>query len=114
MIILPIIYNVALLFIMMVPGVILKKCGFVNDGFGKGVSNLVLYIAQPALVFLAYIRPFDIEILINAIYVLAFSVLAHVIFATAAFLAFKLAPDAMRRMLRFSTVFSKRVKLFNI
>ena len=37
--------NVAILFIMMVPGVILKKCKFCQDGFGKGLSNLVLYIA---------------------------------------------------------------------
>ena len=106
MIIMPIIYNVALLFIMMVPGVILKKCNFVSDGFGKGVSNLVLYIAQPSLIFLAYLREFDLEILINAIYVFAFSVLAHIIFAMAAFFSFKRTPDGMRRMLRFSTVFS--------
>ena len=42
--------NVALLFIMMIPGVIMKKCGLATEGFGKGLSNLVLYIAQPALV----------------------------------------------------------------
>ena len=40
-----IIYNVAILFIMMIPGIILKKSGMVSDGFGKGLSNLVLYIA---------------------------------------------------------------------
>ena len=51
-----IIYNVAILFIMMIPGIILKKCKMIPDGFGKGLSNLVLYIAQSALVFLAYLR----------------------------------------------------------
>ena len=37
--------NVAILFLMMIPGIILKKCKLIGDGFGKGISNLVLYIA---------------------------------------------------------------------
>ncbi|MBO5101722.1 MAG: AEC family transporter [Clostridia bacterium] len=101
-----IIYNVALLFIMMVPGIIMKKCKLCSDTFGKGLSNLVLYIAQPALVFLAYVRPYDGEILKNSLWVFIFSVVAHLIFAAAALTVFKKAPDAMRRMLSYSTLFS--------
>ena len=74
------IYNVAILFIMMLPGVILKKCKLSTDGLGKGLSNLVLYIAQPALIFNAYVRPYDSTVLVNALWVLAFSIVAHVIF----------------------------------
>ena len=66
---LKVIYNVALLFIMMIPGVLLVKCKMSVNGFGKGLSNLVLYIAQPALIFMAYIRPYDAEILKNSLYV---------------------------------------------
>ena len=101
-----IIYNVMLLFIMMIPGVILKKCGLAPESFGKGLSNLVLYIAQPALVFLAYFKDFDAEILLNSVYVLVFSLIAHAIFAVVALLLFKGAEDGKRRMLRFATVFS--------
>lgn len=101
-----IIYNVAILFIMMVPGIILKKAKMIPDGFGKGLSNLVLYIAQPSLVFLAYVRPFDKQILINSIYVLVFSVIAHAIFAIIALNVFKKAPDARGRMLKFATIFA--------
>lgn len=100
------IYHVALLFIMMVPGVILKKTRLSPDGFGKGISNLVLYIAQPALVFIAYLRPYDEKILINAACVLVFSAISHIIFAVVATNLFKKAPDARRRMLRFATIFS--------
>ena len=91
---------------MMIPGIILKKCRLAPDGFGKGLSNLVLYIAQPALVFLAYFKEYDPEILINSGYVLVLSLLAHVIFTVVAVPAFKKAPDNARRMLRFATVFS--------
>ena len=101
-----IIYNVAMLFVMMVPGVILKKTKMISDGFGKGLSNLVLYIAQPSLVFLAYVRPFDKQMLINSVYVLVFSVIAHAVFAVIALNVFKKCPDAQGRMLKFATIFA--------
>ncbi|MBQ7386894.1 MAG: AEC family transporter [Clostridia bacterium] len=101
-----VIYNVALLFIMMIPGVLLKKLKMVPEGFGKGLSNLVLYIAQPALIFLAYVRDYDAEILKNSAYVFALSIVAHALFAAVSMLFFKKAPDNRRRMLRFATIFS--------
>lgn len=100
------IFYVAILFIMMVPGIILKKCHLISDGFGKGISNLVLYIAQPVLVFQAYIRPFDKVILKNSLAVLLLSMIMHVMFAVVAILVFKRAEDSARRMLRTATVFS--------
>lgn len=105
-IVLDIVYNVALLFIMMVPGIILKKTGLASEGLGKGLSNLVLYIAQPALVFLAYLRDYDEKIMQGSIVVLALSVVAHVIFAAVAIPIFKNAPDGKDRMLKFATIFS--------
>ena len=38
--------NVAMLFIMMLPGVIMNKCRFCAGLFDKGIHNLVLCIAQ--------------------------------------------------------------------
>ena len=101
-----IIYNVAILFMMMIPGYLLKKLKMIPDGFGKGLSNLVLYIAQPALVFLAYLKDFSREILINSIDVLVISIVAHALFAAVAIPVFKKAPDAKARMLKFVTIFA--------
>ena len=106
MIVQSIIENVAIFFIMMVPGIILRKFNMIPEGFGKGLSNLVLYIAQPVLVFLAYVRDFDKEILINSAYVLILSVISHTLFSVVAFIAFKKAPDLKGRMLKFATIFS--------
>ena len=103
---LDIVLNVALLFIMMVPGFLMKKCKLSTESFGKGVSNLVLYIAQPALTFVAFLKPRDDQILINSAYVLVFSVALHLIFALIVMNLFRKAPDQMRRMLRFATIFS--------
>ena len=103
---LKVIYNVALLFIMMIPGVLLVKCKMSVNGFGKGLSNLVLYIAQPALIFMAYMRPYDAEILKNSLYVFILSVLVHIMFSVIAMLCFKRSPESVQRMLRFATIFS--------
>lgn len=106
MIVQSIIENVAIFFFLMIPGIILKKCNMISDGFGKGLSNLVLYIAQPVLVFMAYVRDFDKDILINSIYVLVLSVVSHTLFSVVAFLVFKKTPDLKGRMLKFATIFS--------
>ena len=105
MIVEKLIYNVALFFVMMIPGIILKRCKLVPDGLGKGISNLVLYIAQPVLVFLAYMVDFELKILMNSLWVLLFSVVAHSIFAVVAVYIFRKAPDRARRMLRVATIF---------
>ena len=107
-ILLPLITNVAILFLMMVPGIVLKKCRLVGDDFGKGLSNLVLYIAQPALILYAYIA-FEgnaASIWLNALWVFVLSILAHILFAVVALCLFRGAEDGRRRMLRFATVFS--------
>lgn len=101
-----IVYNVLILFLMMIPGVIMKKRRLAPEGFGKGLSNMVLYIAQPALVFLAYVREFSMEILINSLWIVLFAALSHLIFAVVSLSLFNRAEDAKRRMLRMATIFS--------
>ena len=100
--------NVAILFIMMIPGVILKKCKFCDPSFGKGISNLVLYIAQPTLIVYAYLsceRDFS-EIWQGCLITLVLSLFAHALFIGTALLFFKREPEEKRKMLRFVTVFA--------
>ncbi len=102
------IFYVGVLFLMMVPGIVLKKCNLVSDGFGKGLSNLVLYIAQPALIVYAYLASESsfAQIWKNALLVLLYSLLAHVLFALVAQLFYRRVPIDRAGMLRFVTVFS--------
>lgn len=102
------VFNVALLFIMMIPGFIMIKARLCDEGFSKGISNLVLYIAQPALIIYSYID-YDgnfLDIWQNLLTVFLLSVFAHVLFSVIALLSFRGAPDSMRRVLRFVTVFA--------
>lgn len=100
------IYNVGLLFLMMIPGVLMTKCKLSTEGLGKGLSNLVLYIAQPALIVHAYIRPYEEAVLYNALGVFLLSILSHLIFAGVALLCYRHAEDGARKILRFATIFS--------
>ena len=80
----------------------------VTDSFGKGLSNLILYIAQPCLIVYAYLdcasRLGDIWHHVLLTFVL--SMIVHIIFALVAIPVFKKAPDSKGRMLKFATVFS--------
>lgn len=102
------IFNVAVLFVMLIPGILLKKLKFVPDGFGKGISNLVLYIAQPILIVSAYVDCSSrfTDIWVDILFVFILSIVAHVIFAVVALLLFKWVPDAKRRILRLTTIFA--------
>ena len=102
------ILQVGILFLMMIPGIILKKCKLVSPDFGKGISNLILYVAQPVLVFYAYLS-FEgtfLDIWQNILAVFLLSVLAHVLFCVVAIPVFKKAPEARAKMLRLVTIFS--------
>ena len=106
-VILPLITQVAILFLMMVPGYLMKRCRLAGEGFGKGISNLVLYIAQPALIVCAYIDyRGDGGVWLGALWVFVLSMAAHGLFTLVALLLFRGAEDAKRRMLRLMTVFS--------
>lgn len=100
--------NVAILFIMMVPGVLLKKCRFISDGFGKGLSNLVLYIAQPVLIVYAYLdcTASFLDIWRDVLAVFLISLAAHALFALVAIPVFAKAPEDRAKMLKFATIFS--------
>ena len=100
--------NVAILFIMMVPGVLLAKLKMCSDTFGKGLSNLVLYIAQPVLIVDAYLdcTANFVDIWQDVLAVFVISLIAHAIFTAVAIPVFDRAPVARGRMLKFATIFS--------
>ena len=102
------IFNVAVLFVMLVPGIVLKKCGFVTEGFGKGISNLVLYIAQPILIVSAYVNCESrfADIWLDILFVFILSIVAHVLFSAVALNLFGRTPDSKRRILRLVTIFA--------
>ncbi len=98
--------KVALLLLMVIPGYLMAKANLSPKGLCKGLANLILYAAQPALIIKGYIREYDPNVMERALQVLIYALLTHLIFIALAFLVFRNGDIARRRVLRFATVFT--------
>lgn len=98
-------WSVLKLFMLLIPGFILRKTNMVASDFPRPLSNLILYVAQPAMIIVSFIRPFDREVAITAAGVLVFSFVAHTIFYLLAQLLFKKAAPDARKVYRFGSIF---------
>ncbi len=98
--------KVVLLLLMIIPGFLIAKCKLSIPGLGKGVANIILYAAQPALIIKGYIREFDAEVFSRALQVLLYALITHLLFILLAFVVFRNGDIARRRVLRFATVFT--------
>lgn len=67
--------QVVVMFLYMLIGVIIYKNKMVDDQSVGSISNIVLYVATPATIFSSFICDFDINILINGIYIIGISII---------------------------------------
>ena len=91
---------------LMVPGFLLKKTGLVSENFGRDISNLILYAAQPLLVVVAYITPFDGVVAKRMGVVFILAVVAHFLLSLLSFAFFKRTESGKKKVLRFAFIFS--------
>ena len=102
-----IIKTVAILAFMVLPGYLLGKFKLAGPGFATGLSNFVLYVAQSCMFIRAFLStPVSGTILRRMAIVLCMSVVIHLLFTGIAFIFYRKAPDGIRRILRFSTIFT--------
>ncbi len=98
--------QVLLLVMMLIPGVIMCRLKFGGKDFAKGIANLVLYIAQPAMIVHPFIRNFEKRLLGGILGVLVFSFIAHFLFLGIAMLLFGKTEEQKKNVLRFAILFS--------
>ena len=99
--------SVLILVLLIVPGFLMSKFHLAGEGFGKGLSNLVLYVAQPALFIAGYVAvDASRQVVIRMVVIFVLACLFHLLFFAAGKLVFKNAPDRKNRVLVFSTVFT--------
>ena len=97
---------VFILFLMIIPGYIMRKARFANDTLPLGFTNTILYITQPAMLVVGFFRARDMEILKSAVVVLILSFLTHIMFLFAVKLFYRGAERETRKVYRFGTVFA--------
>ncbi len=98
--------QVLLLVLCVIPGVLLKKTRLVGGDFGVGLSNIVLYVATPAMIVLSFLREFDAKLMLRAAVVALFCLLFHVLYFLLSLVLYRRARTDVQRVLRFSTVFT--------
>lgn len=98
--------SVLTLFLMIIPGFLLRKGRLADDNLPKGFSNTIMYVTQPAMIVASFIRPFTADIMVTIAGVFVFSFVAHLIFFLVARKLFSGAPEDKRRVLRYGVIFS--------
>lgn len=97
---------VFLLFLMIIPGFIMRKAKLASDGLPLGFANTILYITQPAMLVVGFFRPYDAAVLKTAGIVLLLTFLIHGIFLVSCRAFFRKAPKEKAKVYRFGTVFA--------
>ena len=99
--------QVAVLVLMMVPGFLLAKFNLVGEGFGKSISNVILYAAQPALIIMGFVSvDFNTAVIVRMLVMFLLAILAHLLFYALSLLFYKNAPEKRKNVLTFATVFT--------
>ena len=98
--------SVLILFILIIPGFLLRKTKLASENLPAGLTNVILYIAQPALIIVSFIRPYDSEVMKTALGVLVFSFLMHAVFFGLSMLFFKNVEEQKKRVYRFGCIFA--------
>lgn len=99
--------SVTVLFLLVIPGFLLSKSKIEGTTLAKGLSNLILYGTQPALLLYSFlVIKFEMRIFKNCLLVLCLTMLAHGLFYFLASFLYKKAGKDHRIILRYASVFS--------
>ncbi len=82
------------------------KCGLISVEGNKSISNLVLYIANPLLIFVSFQQDFSVRLLKGLGMTVVFTIIGYVIFVLLAMVIIRSKEDAETSIERFSTIYS--------
>ena len=95
------------LFVLAIPGFILAKTKLLNKTAESVLSAIVLYGAQPMLVFMSFQKQYDSSIVINMLVVAVCALVVHLLMIALMFLVIKnKGNDAKKNCVRFASIFS--------
>lgn len=98
--------QVAVLFILIAIGFICGKTKLINDNVSKGLSDIVLYFATPAVIIKSFLRPFDQAMFKKLMIAFLISLIFHLISGILAYSLLKSKIDNERCVSRFGVIFS--------
>ena len=98
--------QVAILFVLMGFGAVMRRRGFFKDNAIDGIVNVLLLVVTPCLIVDVFQRPFDPSMLKGLGVAFALAVLIHVVLIALSRFAVRHRNEDVRRPLRLAAVFS--------
>lgn len=98
--------QIVMMFLLMGVGFVLYRRDFLTSAGVSQMSDLVLFVANPALIAKALMRPFDAAVFQGALWVAVISIVTLLISIVIGYVAYRNPDDRHAAMGRFSTIFS--------
>ncbi len=99
--------KVLLLTVMIILGMIMRKAGKVDDTTSKYFADVVIYLAQPAMIIYSFLDvKLSSEIVTTAVFVLIASMILHLGYFGVSKMLFNKAPEKKKIILKYSTIFT--------
>ena len=98
--------QVAILFALILIGVLLAKTKILTEVSAKSFTDVVLYVATPCVIIKSFIREFDRSMLKNLLISFLAALLLHIAFIVVSHLILHSKEEARKVVLRFGVVFS--------
>ena len=98
--------QVAVLFVLMGFGAVMRKAGFFKENAIDGIVNVLILVVTPCLILDVFQRPFDPSKLKGLGYAFALAVLIHVVLIVLSKFVIRHRDENVRRPLRLAAVFS--------
>lgn len=101
-----IINQVAVLFILIAIGFLLRKVNLLEEKAVKGITNVVLYAVTPCVIIRSFNREMNVELLKGLLLTFAVSILSYIFIIVLTNFIVKDNDDSRRRIYRFAIIFS--------
>ena len=88
--------QVVIMLLYLCIGIMCHKTGLITDTSNKGISNLVLYVINPVLIFVSYQQEFSMKLLSGLGTTFALSTIGYVLFIIGAMLLVRGGDNASR------------------
>lgn len=98
--------QVVIMLVYLFVGFVCFKCGLISKEGNKSISNLVLYAANPLLIFISYQQDFSVRLLKGLAQTLVLTTIGYVIFIVLGNLLLRDKKGRETAVERFSTIYS--------
>ena len=98
--------QVVIMLVYLTLGVMGYRCKLISAEGNKSISNLVLYIANPLLIFISYQQDFSMKLLKGLGETIIFTMIGYAVFVLLASLLVKNKEQGERAIERFSVIYS--------